>query len=157
MLNIERSSVKNIDVSVNNNREKLISEIMKPAILSNEWQYLKTTNINISDAMDGIEIIEATSQRDEAIAIACKMREILETPEKTVALVTYDRNLARRVSAELGRFDIKVDDSAGIPASLTSIGMFLRLIAEASLNIDSDVAINALLKSPYTLFGENSL
>lgn len=156
LLNIERSSVKNIDVSVNNNREKLISEIMKPAILSNEWQYLKTTNINISDAMDGIEIIEATSQRDEAIAIACKMREVLETPEKTVALVTYDRNLARRVSAELGRFDIKVDDSAGIPASLTSIGMFLRLIAEASLNIDSDVAINALLKSPYTLFGENA-
>ena len=82
------------------------------------------------------------------------MREIIEIPEKTVALITYDRNLARRVSAELERFDIKVDDSAGIPLSLTSIGIFLRLIIEASLNIDSDIAINALIKNPFTLFGE---
>lgn len=156
LLNIKRSDIQNIDTSIDIEREKLISEIMRPAILSDKWRYLKNSDFNIFKAIDGLEIIEAKTQRDEALAIACKMREIIDTPEKTVALITYDRNLARRVSAELERFDIKVDDSAGIPLSLTSVGVFLRLIVEAALNINSDISINALIKSPFALFGEDA-
>ena len=156
LLDIKRCEIQNIGNTFNNNRELLISEIMRPAGLSDAWRHLKNSNFDITEAIDGIEIIETKSQRDEALAIAFKMREIIETPEKTVALITYDRNLARRVSAELERFNVKVDDSAGIPLNLTSTGIFLRLIVEAAINIDSDVAINALVKCPFSLFGEDA-
>lgn len=79
------------------------------------------------------------------------MREVLNYPEKTAALITYDRNLARRVAAELERFDIKVDDSAGIPLSLSPVGVFLRLIAEAAEDCESETKFITLLKHPFML------
>jgi len=56
---------------------------------------------------------------------------VLETPEATGLLVTPDRSLARRVAAELRRWDIEIDDSAGVPLNQTAPGTLLRLIAEA--------------------------
>ena len=41
------------------------------------------------------------------------MREALETPGKTAALITPDVAIARRVSAELARWGVEVEDSAG--------------------------------------------
>ena len=41
------------------------------------------------------------------------MREVLETPGKTAALITPDPSIARRVSAELARWGVEVEDSAG--------------------------------------------
>ena len=43
---------------------------------------------------------------------------------RTAALVTPDRNLARRVAAELARWDIAIDDSAGRPLAHTGAGAF---------------------------------
>ena len=84
------------------------------------------------------------------------MREILNIPQKTVALVTSDRNLSRRVVSELKRFNIDIDDSAGIPFNLTSIGVFLRLIAEAAQDLKNITKIVELLKHPLTFLGFSS-
>lgn len=155
LLDLKRSEITNLYDIKTPDREKFISEIMRPACVSYEWRNLDN-KIDLPSAINGLELLETKTQRDEAIAIALKMREILNIPEKTIALVTYDRNLARRVASELSRFDIKIDDSAGIPLSLTSIGVFLRLIAEASYNIESNTYIASLLKNPYSLFGEDA-
>ena len=48
-------------------------------------------------ALASLSMIEAANAEEEALAIAVAMREALETPNKTVALVTPDRALARRV------------------------------------------------------------
>lgn len=151
LLDFDRHLIKDISSLSNKDRELLISEIMRPAIVSDKWRNLNNT-INISLALEGISLINCKTQRDEATAIALKMREILNIPEKTVALVTYDRNLARRVSAELERFDIKADDSAGLPLSLSSLGIFLRLVAESAEDLSSKIKFISLLKHPYTLF-----
>ena len=59
------------------------------------------------------------------------LREALETPGRTAALVTPDRMLAARVSALLERWGIEADDSAGRPLSQTPAGTLLLGIAAA--------------------------
>ena len=52
--------------------------------------------------LTGIRAAELPDPASEAQAIALAMREALETPGRTAALVTPDRLLAQRVSALLG-------------------------------------------------------
>lgn len=154
LLELKREDVIPILKSEKPEREKFISEIMRPATVSNAWLALSKDDYP-ADMFKNIQFIETPSQREEALTIALKMREILNFEGKTAALVTYDRNLARRVATELERFEIKIDDSAGLPLHLTSVGIFLRLIAEAAENLTSDVKLITLLKHPFMLFGHN--
>ena len=151
LLNISRSQISDIVPPANVEREKFISELMRPASVSDKWRQL-SHKIDLEKAVSGISYVNCNTQRDEALAIALKMRQILDIPEKTVALITYDRNLARRVTAELERFEIKADDSAGLPLQLTPAGIYLRLIAEAAENCESSVKLISLLKHPFTQF-----
>ena len=54
----------------------------------------------------------------------------IETSGKTAALVTPDRTLARRVAARLNRYDLVIDDSAGVPVARTVPGGFLDLVRQ---------------------------
>ena len=71
-----------------------------------------------------------TSRRKRR-AIALVLREALETPGATAALVTPDRDLAGRVATELLRYGVVADDSAGEPLADTPPAVFLRLLARA--------------------------
>src|SRR6185437_7676442 len=60
-------------------------------------------------------------------------RFIAEHEEGVAALVTPDRKLARRVAAELKRWRIEIDDSAGQPLAQTAPGAFLLALLEHPL------------------------
>ncbi len=154
-LNLSPAEVQDVSEPVYPLREQFISELMRPASVSYMWRSL-SQKMDATEAVDGISFINCDSQRDEALAIALKMRSVLEIPEKTAALITYDRNLARRVAAELARFDIKIDDSAGMPLSLSQVGIFFRLIAEAAEDIESETKFVTLLKHPFMLCGRDA-
>ena len=81
------------------------------------------------------------------------MREALETPGKTAALVTPDRALARRVVAALERWQVAVDDSGGDALADTSAGVFARLAAQVALGGLAPVTLLALLKHPLLRLG----
>jgi len=151
LLELDRHKISSICESVDLPKEEFISEIMRPASVSDAWQKL-SLKAHLHSAFEGMHLIETKTQRDEALSIALKMREILNQPEKTAALITYDRNLARRVAVELARFNIEIDDSAGLPLSLSPIGIFLRLIAEAAQDMSSDTKFISILKNPFTHF-----
>jgi ATP-dependent helicase/nuclease subunit B len=76
------------------------------------------------------------------------MRHALETPERTAALVTPDRTLARRVAAALERWEIRIDDSGGAALGDSAVGSFLRLVAAAAAEALAPVPLLALLKHP---------
>jgi ATP-dependent helicase/nuclease subunit B len=97
--------------------------------------------------------LDAEHPRAEAIAIAAIMRETLETPDATAALVTPDRGLARRVAAELNRWSIDIDDSAGQPLAHTAPGLFLRHVIEAVEQDLAPVPLLGLLKHPLAAVG----
>jgi ATP-dependent helicase/nuclease subunit B len=96
----------------------------------------------------GLTRLDCPDPQQEATAIALLMRETLERPGETAALVTPDRALARRVAAELGRYGIDIDDSAGQPLSATPPGSFLRLILAAIEDELAPASLLSLLKHP---------
>ncbi len=100
------------------------------------------------EALDGVERIDCPDPGREAEVIAISMRQTLETPGKTTALITPDRQLARRVAAELTRWGIEVDDSAGTPLDQTPPGAFLRLVANMVSEHMAPVSLLAVLKHP---------
>lgn len=101
-----------------------------------------------SAALEGLELVEARDLGEEALALAIRLREALETPERRAVLVTADRNLARRVAAELARWGIAVDDSAGTPLDQTPPGTFLLLTARMLVEEAPPVALLAALGHP---------
>ena len=74
---------------------------------------------------------DCANPHQEALVIALALREALDTPQRTAALVTPDRDLARRVAAELRRWDIEIDDSAGQPLADTPPATLLRALLAA--------------------------
>ncbi len=104
-------------------------------------------------ATEGIERVDCAEPGQEATVIALIMRETLETPGRTCALVTPDRGLARRVASELGRWKIEVDDSAGVPMAQTPPGAFLRLTARSAAGGFAPVGLLAALKHPLAAGG----
>lgn len=147
-LQISRFEVKDAVKPHNAAREKLVSEMMRPALSTLEWRSLSADSLP-SEATENLHLITTEDMGQEASAIAVIMRDTINTASKTAALVTTDRNLARRVAAELERWQIKIDDSAGKPLHLTPVGIYLRSILEVLEADFSDSSVLALLKSPF--------
>jgi len=101
----------------------------------------------------GLTRLQAADQQEEAVAIALALRDALQAPHARAVLVTPDRQLAARVAAELGRYGVVVDDSAGEPLADTPPGAFLRLLAHAVADGLSPVALLSLLKHPFAALG----
>lgn len=102
----------------------------------------------------GLRFAEAANPAEEAGIIALAMRRQLDTPGATAALVTPDRGLARRVAAQLRRWEIEVDDSAGTPLSRAPAGTLLLAALEAGAQRFAPGALLALLKHPLAGPGE---
>ncbi|MDF1749373.1 MAG: double-strand break repair protein AddB [Alphaproteobacteria bacterium] len=134
-------------------RVRLIAEALRPASTTERWRGLATSGGLDEAAFTGVQWLAAPSQSAEAEMAAQCLREVLETPGKTAALVTPDRILARRVAAQLDRWGIQIDDSAGRPLAQTESGRFFALTAEAVQKRLSPVALLALLKHPMAALG----
>jgi len=138
-------------------RAALVSDALRPAPATGAWREGPLGAAEARAALEGVSRIEAPTQREEAAAIALVLRGALEHgPEdepRTAALVTPDRALARRVAAELGRWEIDVDDSGGQPLAQTPPGAFLRLTAAAVGEGLAPVPLLALLKHPLAAGG----
>jgi ATP-dependent helicase/nuclease subunit B len=141
-------------------RLHLASEALRPAGSTDHWQaFLARDGLapegraGLANALAGINVVVAPTAHDEAEAIALILRSVIETPDKTAALVTPDRVLARRVAARLKRYDLAVDDSAGVPLARTVPGAFLDLVLGAAKTDFAPPELMALLKHPLTLLG----
>nr|WP_272213733.1 double-strand break repair protein AddB [Marinicella sp. W31]MDC2879683.1 double-strand break repair protein AddB [Marinicella sp. W31] len=141
-------------------RRRILAAAFAPAEVTDRWERWRTefTADEIETAFADVSLMEAGNERQEALAIAAALRLALETPGEDgrparAALITPDRNLARRVAAELHRFAIEADDSAGTPLSATGQGTLLTLMLEAALKPGDPAVLAALLKHPLARFG----
>ncbi|WP_366654303.1 double-strand break repair protein AddB [Fodinicurvata sp. EGI_FJ10296] len=130
-------------------RRQLASEVMRPAVTTEHWR----VGAIPPTCLEGLIRIDADSPREEADVVALIMREALEEPERTAALVTPDRALARRVGAVLTRWGVSVDDSAGRPLREAPVGAFLHLVAQAAETGCAPVRLLSLLKHPLAALG----
>ncbi|MBV9373587.1 MAG: double-strand break repair protein AddB, partial [Alphaproteobacteria bacterium] len=126
-------------------RVRLVAEALRPAATTDAWRRLPAQP---AATLDGMSRYDCASAQEEAVIIALLLRRKLETPGATAALITPDRELARRVAAELRRWDIDIDDSAGSPLNRTPPGVFLRLVLEMAASQLAPVPLLAALKHP---------
>ena len=132
-------------------RHLLISELMRPAETSDAWSRPPASSL------EHVTRADCATPHQEALAVALALRETLKDEGRTAALVTPDRDLARRVAAELRRWDIDIDDSAGVPLVDTPPAALLRALVTAINEGFAPVALLALLKHPLcTLGGERA-
>jgi len=137
--------------AVPESRARLIETALRPPEGMEDWTRL--TPDTWRPALAGLTRLDAPDAQAEAAAIALTLREALETPGARAALVTPDRDLARRVSAELTRHGILADDSAGEPVATTPTGSFLRLLARMVAEDFAPVPLLATLKHPLCCAG----
>jgi ATP-dependent helicase/nuclease subunit B len=134
-------------------RSRAIANAMKPATFTDRWQDLRPADRRLT----GVRALELADPAEEAQAIAVALREALEIPGRTAALVTPDRNLARRVSSHLRRWGVEADDSAGRPLSQLAPGTLLLALATAAAEQFAPVPLLALLQHPLVMRGEGRL
>ena len=109
-------------------RNRLVSLALRPAPVTDRWLAEGPGLGDLAAAYDGLTLLEAPAQRDEALAIAMRLRQAAEAGQ-SATLITPDRMLTRQVTAMLDRWGILPDDSAGTPLHLTPPGRFLRHVA----------------------------
>lgn len=127
-------------------RPALLGMALRPAAGLPAWQQRRPDAWR--PALHGLTQLTAPDAQQEAVAIALLLRGALEVPQARAALVTPDRDLAQRVSAELARHGIVADDSAGRALAETPAGAFLRLIARCAAAEFAPVPLLSVLKHP---------
>jgi ATP-dependent helicase/nuclease subunit B len=125
-------------------RARAVANAMASAESTGKWSVLPPAERRLG----GVRAAEFADTAAEAQGIALALRQALESPGKTAALVTPDRMLARRVSALLRRWGIEADDSAGRPLSEVPCGTLLLAIAAVAAEAFAPVPLLALLKHP---------
>ncbi|HUO21976.1 MAG TPA: double-strand break repair protein AddB [Caulobacteraceae bacterium] len=142
-------------------RRRLINEALRPAEATADWrdqiarlrEEARGEADPIAEGLQGLILADGRNEEHAAALAALLMRETLETPGKTCALITPDRDLARRTSARLARWGVQVDSSAGTPLSHSSVGVLLGLLAQAAAEPVDPVDLLALIKHPLVRLG----
>ncbi|AXI56612.1 double-strand break repair protein AddB [Sulfitobacter sp. JL08] len=128
-------------------RNRLVSLSLRPAPFTDAWLAEGPALPDIAGATQGVTLVQARHPRDEALAVALRLRQAAEDGQ-TAALITPDRMLTRRVTAALDQWNIAPDDSAGQPLHLSPPGRFLRHVAQLFSQKMSAELLFTLLKHP---------
>jgi ATP-dependent helicase/nuclease subunit B len=135
-------------------RAWVASELMRPSDVADGWQQaLSGQSGRMQQGLADFALLEARDKNHEASIIALLMRHELENPSGDIALVTPDRDLARRVKASLLRWNIHVDDSAGEPLIRFGAASLMSLVMDATINNFNAPSLCALFAHPLSCFG----
>lgn len=134
-------------------KDQLVSHIFAPARQTAQWQSIEVSATDFNH----LKIMINSDSAAEAQAVAILVRKHLEINNKRIAIITPDRELARRISAHLLRWNIKADDSAGIALSDTPAGSLFQIIAQNIASGFAPIDLLSLLKHPLAQKGEGRI
>jgi len=142
-------------------RRRVVNEALRPAEETADWlQVIESLRAEHADAiaegLAGLSLVSARTEEEAATVTALLLREALETPDRTAALVTPDQVLARRVSAKLARWGVIPDSSAGESLAGGRCGVLAALVAKAAVDPTDPVTLLGLLKHPFAHLGDSA-
>ena len=135
-----------------NARNRLVSLALCPAPVTDQWIEQGPKLTQLDQAFENVTWLEAKDQRQEAEVIALGIRANIDQG-LTTAMVTPDRNLTRKISAALTRWNIVADDSAGVPLNLSAPGRFVNLLTQHLSDTFDWINLFSLLNHPLTNTG----
>ncbi len=145
-------------------RRRVINEALRPAEATADWlsviENLRAEGAKegvdpIAEGLAGLSVVTARSEEEAATVAALLLRETLEIPGATGALVAPDQNLARRVALKLARWGIVPDSSVGMPLMACPAGVLAGLVAKLAAEPLHPVLMLGVLKHPLTRLGED--
>jgi ATP-dependent helicase/nuclease subunit B len=142
-------------------RRRVVNEALRPAEETADWLHVigelkAQASDAVSEALSGLSFASARTEEEAATVAALLLREALETPDRTAALVTPDQRLARRVTAKLARWGVVPDSSAGESLAGSPCGTLAALLARLAHDPVDPVALLALLKHPHARLGDSA-
>ncbi|MBX7146620.1 MAG: double-strand break repair protein AddB [Alphaproteobacteria bacterium] len=140
------------DANIPLKRNALLNQVFYPASVVTKWDQLKRKWTDIDKAVENLKLVLCANSKEEAEIIAIILREALEKSNQKVALVTADRKLARRVTAELRRWSITVESGVGLSLDKTKTGEFLKLLTSLVLHQTYTTWLS-IFKHPLTSMG----
>ena len=136
-------------------RRRLINEALRPAEATADWLAqidrlrAEAPDLDpIAEGLKGLSLISARTEEEAAVACALLLREALEDPGRTAALVTPDQELARRVAARLARWGVVADSSAGAPLAASPAAILAQHLAALAIDPLDPVRLLAVAKHP---------
>lgn len=138
-------------------RVDIVRRALVPAAVTDRWpEHAAVLDANMEAteaALSHVSLVVAANEAEEALATAIALRQCLENPKSRSILVTPDRTIIRRVVAELERFGIEVEDTAGQPLPQTPYGQLALLLVETATEDFPPVKVAAILSHPEARFG----
>ena len=147
--NVEKWIASNSNELIKNN---FVSLALRPAPVTDQWLEEGPKLGSLKAICDTLTLIETSTLREEASAIALCIRKAVED-NKSISLITPDKYLTRQVTAALGRWNLIPDNSAGQPLSSTPPGIFLRQVCNLIGHKVTAEHLIPLLKNPLTNTG----
>ena len=136
-------------------RAALLSEALRPAESTDVWP---SSRLSLGDGIGlglaGASLVVADHEAEESLTIAIALREALETPGRRAALITPDPAIARRVAADLARWGVEVENSAGRTLGDTAAGVLARASLSASREF-APLSVSALLGQSHVRLGRS--
>ncbi|MBU4433916.1 MAG: double-strand break repair protein AddB [Alphaproteobacteria bacterium] len=136
-------------------RRRIVNEALRPAEATADWLAqidslrAEAPDLDpVAEGLKGLSLISARTEEEAASACALLLREALETPGRTAALVTPDQTLARRVNARLLRWGVIPDSSAGAPLAASPAAILAQHLAGLVVDPLDPVRLLALAKHP---------
>lgn len=146
-------------------RRRIVNEALRPAEDTADWlgviERLRAEGRNedvdpVAEGLKGLSLVCARGEDEAATVAALLLRETLETPGRTAALVTPDQALGRRVAAKLARWGVIPDSSMGESLAGAPAGVLAGLVARAAVDPVDPVVLLGLLKHPLARLGESA-
>lgn len=135
-------------------RRRVINEALRPAEQTADWITVigdlrrEADEDPVAQGLAGLSLVCARTEDEAATVAALLLREALETPGQTAALVSPDQVLARRVSAKLARWGVSADSSAGLSLAGCPVGVLADLVVQTLIDPMDPVRLLAILKHP---------
>lgn len=148
------------DRSLARKRRRILAEALVPVDATGDWlERIATLTAGegadvFATALESLSLIEANTDAEEALAIALIMREVLETKDRTAALVTPDQLLSQRVAARLARWGVEVAKTQGVPVEQTPVGVYLTSLLDLAKDSEGPIEIALVLSSDLTSLGQ---
>ncbi len=149
-MNVKTTSFKAWNNNAHNSSRM---HMLSNAMVASNLHSLVNHDMEHDDNASPISIIESENIYEEAQNIAIKIRDTLSYEHKTVALVTPNRTLSSLVRHALSRWNITINDSAGIQLHQTPAALYLRLLTQLVIENFRPKTLMAFLKHPFTHMG----
>lgn len=133
-------------------RNALVSLSLRPAPVTSQWMNEAPKLSGVDAATNRMSLLLAPDPRREALAIAVAMRNAVEL-DRTVALITPDKDLTRMVVTALLRWNIIPDASMGEPLDHSVPGRLFRQALRMAPTPPETEAFLSLMKHPLVCTG----